>query len=62
VVVDEFDIFRTSISPDEADSPLRIHSDAVLRATIADQPLQAVPRWDPEVLNIPRRMDQLELP
>src|SRR5690625_2545166 len=62
VVVDEFDIVRTSISPDEAETPLRVHSDAVLSTTIPDEAFQAVPRWDPQVLDVLRRVDQLELP
>jgi len=61
VIVDEFDIFRTSISPDEADTPLRIHADAVLTATISGQFLQSVPRWDPQVVDILCRVNQLEL-
>src|SRR5699024_9657581 len=62
VVVDEFDIVRTSISPDEAETPLRVHSDAVLPTTIPDESFQAVPQRDPQVLDILRRMDQHELP
>ena len=62
MIVDEFDIFCTSISPDEADPPPGIHPDAVLTATVADQTLQAVAWRDPEILDILRRMDQLELP
>src|SRR5699024_890407 len=62
VVVDEFDIFCTSINPDEAETPLRVHADAVLATTVTDEPLQAVPRRDPEVLDVPRGVDQLELP
>ena len=62
MVVDEFDIARTSISPDEAETPLRVHADPVLPTTIPDESFQAVPRWDPQVFDVLRRMDQLELP
>jgi hypothetical protein len=62
VVIDEFDIFCTSISPDEAETPLRVHPDAVLTTTITSQQLQTVPWRDPEIVHILRRMDQLELP
>src|SRR5690625_1583920 len=62
VVVDEFDIVRTSISPDEAETPLRVDADAVLSASVADQTLQVVARRGPGVLDILRRVDQLELP
>src|SRR5690606_5217963 len=61
VIVDEFDIFRTSISPDETDPPLRIHPDAVLTATVTGQLLQPVPWRDPQVVDILCRMNQLEL-
>src|SRR5699024_10737247 len=36
VVVEELDIFRTSIAPHEAEPPLRVHTAAVLPAPIAD--------------------------
>ena len=62
MVVDEFDIVRTSLSPDEAETPLRVDADAVLPASVADKTLQAVSRRNPEFLDILRRMDQLELP
>jgi len=62
VVVDEVDIFRTFLSPDEAETPLRVHADAVLSASVADQRLESVAWRDPEVLDILSRMDQLELP
>jgi hypothetical protein len=61
-MVDEFDIFRTSISPDDAETPSRVDPDAVVPTTIADKPLQSVAGRDPEVLDIFRRMDQFELP
>src|SRR5690606_26762915 len=61
VIVDEFDILRTSISPDEADPLLGIHPDTVLTATVSDQPLQPVPRRDRQILGILRRVDELEL-
>src|SRR5699024_12676267 len=62
LIVDEFDIFRTSISPDEAETPLRVHTNAVLPARAADQALQSVPWRDREVLDILRRMEQFKLP
>src|SRR5699024_681575 len=61
VVVDEFDNFCTSISPDEAETPLRVHADAVLSAPVTDELLQTVSWQDPEVLDILRRMNQLGL-
>jgi hypothetical protein len=62
VVVDELDILRTSLSPDEADAPLVVHPDAVLTAAVACQPLEPVARRDAQVLDIHRRVHQLELP
>lgn len=62
MVSEEFDVVRTSLSPNEEETPLRIDADAVLPASIADQTLQAVARWDPEFLDALRRVEQLELP
>lgn len=62
VVVDKFDTFRTSLPPDEANSPRRIYTDAVLPAAISREPLQTVARRNPEVFDILRRMDQFQLP
>ena len=61
MVVDEFDNFCTSISPDEAETPLRVRADAVLSAPVTDELLQTVSWQDPEVLDILRRMNQLGL-
>src|SRR5690625_1268929 len=61
VVVDKFDIFRTPFFPHEAKPPLRINSDAILPAPISSQSLQPVPRRDPEVFDVLRRVDQLKL-
>jgi len=60
--VDEFDIFRPSFFPDEADAPLCVDSDAVLAPTIASELLQMVPRRDPQILDVVRCVDHLELP
>lgn len=62
MVVNEFDIFRTSLSPDEAEPPLRVHPNAVLPVPVVDQTLQPIPGRDPQILDILRRVDQLELP
>jgi hypothetical protein len=62
VVVDEFDIFRTSISPDEADSPLRVDPDAVLPSAVTHQLLQPISRRNPKILHVLGGVDQLELP
>jgi hypothetical protein len=61
VVVDEFDIFRSSFFPNEANAPLDVHPDTVLSTTVASQSLQAIPRWNSQVFHVFRRMDQLKL-
>lgn len=52
VIVDEFDIVRTALSPDEAETPLRVDPDSVLPTAIADErgPVTgwAVPPFSPE--------------
>lgn len=62
VVLDEFDIICTSISPDEADTPLRIHTDAVLSAPVTNETLQPIPGRDSQIIEILRCVDQLQLP
>jgi len=61
VVVDKFDIFRTSIIPDKADPPLCVYPDAVLPATIPAQLLETVTGWGPQILHILRRVEDFEL-
>jgi hypothetical protein len=39
------------ISPNEANSPLVINTDAVLALTIALQLLQPITRWDTQIIN-----------
>ncbi|KGN39632.1 hypothetical protein N803_03125 [Knoellia subterranea KCTC 19937] len=34
----------------------------MLTATVTDEPLQTVSRWDPEVLDVLRRMENFQLP
>jgi hypothetical protein len=61
-VVDEFDIFCTSISPHEAEPPLRVHADAVLTTTVAHQSLEPIPRRDPQIFELLRGVDEFEFP
>src|SRR5699024_2735410 len=62
VVFDEFDIFRTSISPDEADPRLRAHADAVLSAAVTHEKHQSAPGRDPKAVDALRCVDRLQLP
>lgn len=50
-VVDELDIYRTSISPDKAESPLRVHANTVLPTPVANKPFQTVAWRNPKILN-----------
>jgi len=52
VVVDEFDMFGTSVSPNKANAPLRVHADAVLAATIPNELFQAIPRRDAQIVEV----------
>ncbi len=54
-------MIRASVSPCEANPPLSVHANAVLAPAITDQPLKAVPRRDPKVLDIARGMENLQL-
>jgi hypothetical protein len=44
MIIDNFDVLRSAISPDETDSPLLVDSDAMLTSPIADQSLHPVSR------------------
>lgn len=49
VIVDDLDVLRPLGSPDEADSPLIIHANAMLPDAIAFQSFELIPRWNFEV-------------
>ncbi len=58
MVVDGFDIFCTSISPDETDAPLHVYANAVLTTTVASRLLQTVTRGDAKIFDILRGVVQ----
>jgi hypothetical protein len=58
VVVDDCNVERITVSPTEANAPLIVHADAVLSGSVALQSLQAVPRWNPQIL---KPLDSIEL-
>jgi len=58
VVIDDLDVFCTSVPPLEADSPLIVHSNAVLPRPIPREPFQAIPRWDTKVVKRHRGIEQ----
>lgn len=61
VVVDDRDVMRVAIPPDEAHPPLVVDTDAVLAGAVAAQLLQTITRWDAEVIECFRRVDRDEL-
>jgi hypothetical protein len=61
MVVGDFYIPRTIISPAEAGSPLIIDPDTVLASPIATEFLQAVPRRHAQVVQILRAVEDLQL-
>lgn len=62
VIIFDFDRRWAGVSPDEADMPLIIHSDAVLTGTVAGQPLQPVGRRGAEVEKGPSGGEHVEFP
>jgi hypothetical protein len=62
VVVADLYCVRTVGTPDEADAPLVVDSDAVLSSPVASQAFQPVSRWAPEVLQCVRRVQEEQLP
>jgi hypothetical protein len=50
MVIDNFNVVRIAITPDEAQPPLVIDADAVLSGAVAGQRLQVVGRRLPEIL------------
>jgi hypothetical protein len=58
VVIDDFHIVGTIVSPHETDPPLIVDTDAVLPRPISSQGFQAIARGNPEILQA-RRHRQL---
>jgi len=61
VVVNDLNPFWTSIAPLEADTPLIINSDTVLRRTVTAQTLEPVARRNPEVFQTTRSVNLIQL-
>jgi hypothetical protein len=51
VVIDDFNIFRTSICPAEADTPPIVNADAVLTGTITFEDLKVISGWNSQIFN-----------
>ena len=60
MVVNDLNPFWTSIAPLEADTPLIINSDTVLRRTVTAQTLEPVARRNPEVFQTTRSVNLIQ--
>jgi hypothetical protein len=49
MVIGDFDLFRPSVAPDEANTPLIVDPDAVLPSAIPFQGLKVVARGRPQI-------------
>ena len=61
MVVNDLNPFWTSIAPLEADTPLIINSDTVLRHMVTTQTLEPVARRNPEVFQTTRSVNLIQL-
>jgi hypothetical protein len=52
MVVDDFNVFRSSINPAETDTPLGVDPDGMLSSSVPTQRLQPVAGRNPQVLQI----------
>ena len=56
MIVDDLNLIRFAVGPDEANPPLVIDPHAVLTGSISLERLQAIARWDAKVLQPPSRV------
>ncbi len=61
VVVDDFNVVRISLCPDEADAPLVIDSNTILARAISGEPLQAIAWGHPKVMQVLGSVQHSEL-
>jgi hypothetical protein len=61
MVIDNFNVVRIAITPDEAQPPLVIDADAVLSGPVPGQRLQVVGRRLPEILQPGCRSQRAQL-
>jgi hypothetical protein len=61
VVINDLDLQRITVLPDEADSPLIVDSNAVLSRSITLQPLKPVRWWNPQRIQTAGGRENFEL-
>jgi hypothetical protein len=61
VVIRDLDIVGITPSPPEADAPLLVDANAVLVCPVSTEAFQSVSRWNPEVPDCIRSINQQEL-
>jgi hypothetical protein len=61
VVVNDLDVVSITALPAEADAPLVVDSDAVQPFAVPNEFLQAVTRWNAEVVKVVRGVNQEQL-
>ena len=59
VVINDFNVVRAAVCPTETEPVLVVDADAVFTGSITAQCFQAVPRWNPQVVE---PAGDLELP
>lgn len=62
MVVNDLHVVGVTIAPAKADAPLIVDSYAVLPCTVSPELLEPVPRWDPEISQSLRSIEQQQLP
>ena len=62
MVIADLDVVRSIRSPDEADSPLVVDTNAVLSGPVASESLQSVARWASQVVQGVGRIQHEKLP
>src|SRR5579872_2429172 len=62
MVVDDFDVMRLAISPNEANSPLVVDPNTMLPGAVALEGLQAVAGRNSKIVQSPSRMEVHQFP
>ena len=61
VIINDLDFVRVTVGPPEADAPLVVDANAVLSGSVTLQFFQAVSRWDPQVVERVRCVENDQL-